>query len=35
MRNHLVQPSHVKGDETQEVNNLPKIIQLLVARYNS
>lgn len=29
MRHHLVQPSHFKGNETQEeIPNLPKIIQL-------
>lgn len=32
MRNHLVQLSHFKGNETQEENDLPKIIQLSVAK---
>lgn len=35
MRNHLVQPSHFKGNETQEANDLPKIILLLAARSDS
>lgn len=29
MRNHLVQLSHFKGNETQEENDLPKIITAL------
>lgn len=35
MRNHLVQLSHFKGNETQEENDLPKIIQRSVARSDS